>query len=65
MKIEQIREMSVENIQKEIEGLQVKQMQLRMGNAIGTVDNPVEIRQNKRTIARMKTILTEKQRANG
>lgn len=62
MKIEQIREMSVADISKEIEGLQVKQMKLRMGNAIGTVDNPVELRQNKRTIARMKTILTEKQR---
>ena len=60
MKIEQIREMSTEDISKEIDGLQKELMSLRMGNKIGTVDNPLEIRHKRRTIARMKTVLTEK-----
>ena len=63
MDVKQIREMSAEQIGQEIDGLQKEVMKLRMGNKIGTVDNPVEIREKKRTIARMKTILTEK--ANG
>jgi len=60
MKIEQIREMSVQDIQTEISALQKEVMNMRMGNKIGTVENPVEIRFKKRAIARMKTILTEK-----
>ena len=64
MKVEQIREMKVEDIHKEIDGLQKELMHLRMGNKIGTVDNPLEIRHKRKTIARMKTILTEKLAAN-
>jgi large subunit ribosomal protein L29 len=60
MKSEKIREMSVEGIGNEIGDLQKEVMKLRLGNRTGTVDNPLEIRRKKRTIARMKTILTEK-----
>ena len=60
MKIEQIRDMKTAEINEEIEEHQKKLMHLRMGNKIGTVENPIEIRRVKRTIARMKTILTEK-----
>jgi len=60
MKVEQIRDMSGEEITKEIDGLQKELMKLRMANKIGTVDNPLEIRTKRRTIARMKTILVEK-----
>ncbi len=59
MKIEQIREMSSEDLIKEIDSIQKEVMNLRMGNKIGTVDNPLEIRHKRRTIARMKTVLTE------
>jgi large subunit ribosomal protein L29 len=62
MKIQDIREMSAENIGREIDSLQKEVMRLRLGNRIGTVENPVEIRYKKRTIARMKTVLTEKSR---
>jgi ribosomal protein L29 len=33
-----------------------------MGNAIGTVENPLQIRFKRRDIARMKTVLTERER---
>ena len=62
MKIEQIRDMKTAEINEEIEEHQKKLMHLRMGNKIGTVENPIEIRRVKRTIARMKTILTEKKK---
>ena len=61
MDIKQIRDLSVEQIGQEIDGLQKEVMKLRLGNKIGIVDNPIEIRRKKRTIARMKTVLTEKQ----
>ena len=60
MKVDQIREMTDEQIVSEIDSLQKDLMKLRMGNKIGTVDNPLEIRTKRRTIARMKTILVEK-----
>ena len=60
MKVEQIREMSDEEIVQEIDSLQKELMKLRMGNKIGTVDNPLEIRTKRRAISRMKTILVEK-----
>ena len=39
MKIEQIREMKIEDITNEVNALQKELMNLRMGNKIGTVDN--------------------------
>lgn len=64
MKIEQIREMNTDDIRTEITGLQKELMAMRMGNKIGTIDNPIEIRHKKKTIARMNTVLTEKLAAN-
>jgi len=61
MKIEQIREMKTEDIIDEIRTQERTLMDLRMGNAIGTVDNPLEIRAGRRTVARMKTVLRERE----
>ena len=61
MKIEQIREMKTEDIIDEIRTQERTLMDLRMGNAIGTVDNPLEIRGGRRTVARMKTVLRERE----
>ena len=60
MKIETIREMDDQAITTEISSLEKELMGLRMGNAIGIVENPLQIRFNRRAIARMKTVLRER-----
>jgi len=59
MKAEQIRDMKVEDIRADIDNLEQELMHLRMSNKLGTVDNPLAIREKKRTVARMKTILKQ------
>ena len=61
MKIDQIRDMETGALEAEIRVHEKTLMDLRMGNAIGTVDNPVEIRYERRNVARMKTVLSERQ----
>jgi len=62
MKIHEIREMDDAAIREGIEEREKEMMHLRMGNAIGTVENPLQIRFKRRDIARMKTVLTERER---
>lgn len=63
MKVDQIRDMKSDEIQTQIVDMQKEVMHLRMSNAIGTSESPVEIRHKKRAIARMKTVLRERQAA--
>lgn len=60
MKIQEIRDMDVKDIHEEITNAEKEVMLMRMGNAIGSVDNPLAIRSKKRDIARMKTVLRER-----
>ena len=61
MKIDLIRDMETSAINDDILEQEKALMGLRMGNAIGTTDNPLEIRHKKRAIARMKTVLRERE----
>ena len=61
MKIDQIQDMSNDVILQEISSVEKELMNLRMGNTIGTIDNPLQIRQKRRDIARMKTVLRERE----
>jgi large subunit ribosomal protein L29 len=61
MKSEEIREMDDTTIRSEIGSLEKELMSLRMGNTIGTTENPLLIRFKKRDVARMKTVLHERQ----
>ena len=60
MSIQELREMEDGVIHEEIVNLEKEIMHLRMGNVIGSVDNPIQIRQKKRAVARMKTVLRER-----
>jgi large subunit ribosomal protein L29 len=61
MKATEIRELTnkeiVEKIQVEKENL----VRLRLNNAISPLDNPMKIRNSKKTIARLKTILRQRE----
>ncbi len=64
MKASEIRSLSVEQINSKIADLKEELFNLRFQAALGTAENPSKMNEIKRTIARMKTVLTEKQNAS-
>ncbi|HLV01982.1 MAG TPA: 50S ribosomal protein L29 [Acidobacteriota bacterium] len=62
MKASKLREMSIEELEKEREELSKQLFQLRLQEATGQLDNVSKIRQIRRDRARVNTILTEKER---
>lgn len=63
LKAKEIRELSVEQINKKIADLKEELFNLRFQAALGTAENPSRMNELKKTIARMLTVLTEKQNA--
>ena len=61
MKAKDIRNMDPEAMKKELEGLLKEQFNLRMQRATGQLANPAQMRKVRRDIARIKTIMKEKQ----
>jgi large subunit ribosomal protein L29 len=61
MKPEQIRELSVEGLQGKVVELQEQLFRLRFQKSIGQLDNALKLRETRRDIARVKTVLKEKQ----
>jgi large subunit ribosomal protein L29 len=63
VKAEKVREMSVEDLRGEEKKLAEQLFRLRVQKALGQLDNPLKLRQTRRSIARIKTVLREKQPA--
>ena len=63
MKIEKIREMSSPDLEKELGELKTELFKLRFGLAANGLDNPMKIKETKKDIARIKTILRERELA--
>ena len=61
MKANEIRSMSVEDLDKRLMELKKDLFMLRMQHATNHLDNPVRISVVRRDIARVKTVLREKQ----
>ena len=61
MKISKIREMSSPDLQKELGELKSELFKLRFNLATNGLDNPKKIEEVKRDIARIKTVLTERE----
>ena len=60
MKASEIRKMSVEELEKELAGLKEELFNLRFKHAINQLDNPHKIADVRKDIARVMTILHEK-----
>ncbi len=60
MKAQELREMTVEELNHKLEDLHVELFNLRFQVVRNLLDNPLRIREAKKDIARIKTILTEK-----
>lgn len=61
MKAEKIREMTVDEIGARIADASQEVFNLRFQHATGQLENPMRLKQAKREVARLKTILNQKQ----
>jgi large subunit ribosomal protein L29 len=64
VKPNEIRDMSVDDLKSKIDELTRERFNLRFRSATESIDNPMRFRDLRRDIARMQTILREKE-ANG
>ncbi len=60
MKASELREKSVEDLNKDLLTLREEQFKLRMQKSTGQLGQSHLLRQNQRDIARVKTVLTQK-----
>ena len=61
MKTNEIRKLSTEEINKKIADSKEELFNLRMKQATGSLENPSRIRELRKTVARLKTILRERE----
>ena len=68
MRAEEIRELSADEIKAKVADLEEERFRLRFRSATEQLENPLRLRTIRKDIARLKTVLTEKQaggRKNG
>ena len=60
MTINEIRELSLEELEVKVNELKQELFNLKFQKTLGQLQNTAKIRDVKRTIARLKTVITEK-----
>lgn len=60
-KMKEIREQSDLDLNKQIDTLKEELFNLRFQQATGVLENPARMKEIRKTIARIKTVLTERQ----
>ena len=60
MKIDKIREMSSPDLEKELGELKTELFKLKFSLATNGLDNPMKIKEVKKDIAKINTVLTER-----
>ena len=61
MKVKEIRDMSVGELDQKVASLKEELFNLRFQHATGQLENPLRIREVKKSIARIKTIQREQE----
>ena len=61
MNIKEIRDKSSEELLKVLDESKVELFDLRFQRATGSIDNPMRIRELRKSIARIKTVLNERE----
>ena len=64
MKISEIRELTTEELTKKIEELKEELFNLRFANSMGNLEKPSRIREIRKTIARIKMVIREREIEN-
>lgn len=55
MKAAEIRELSLEDLKEKLEELNEQQEKLLLSHSVSQLENPIQIREGRKTIARLKT----------
>ena len=63
MKASEIRELSQEELQRKVEELKQVLFNLRFQHEIGQLENPQKVKQTRREVARVRTVLRERELA--
>ena len=61
MKKEEIKELSIPELRAQIEASEKAYRELKVAHAISPIDNPSKITKDRKEIARMKTVLRQKE----
>lgn len=61
MKTNELRELTTEELVKKIEELKEELFNLRFANATGNLEKPSRVKEARKTIARMKLIIRERE----
>ena len=61
MNIKEIREKSSEDLKKTLDEMKVELFDLRFARATGSIENPMRIRELKKSIARVLTVLHDRE----
>jgi len=64
MKKEEIKELSIQELRDRIEVAEKAYRELKVTHAISPIDNPAKITKDRREIARLKTVLRQKEIAS-
>ncbi|MBI2503957.1 MAG: 50S ribosomal protein L29 [Candidatus Latescibacteria bacterium] len=60
MKVAELREMSAEDLRRKVDELQEERFNLRFQKTLGQLTSPIRLRQLRRDIARVHTVLRER-----
>jgi len=61
MNIKEVREKSSDDLKKTLEEMKAELFDLRFARATGSIENPMRIRELKKSIARILTVLHERE----
>jgi len=62
LKVTELKELSVEELKEKVNGLKKGLMQLRFQHKTGKLERQSALKEARRDIARVKTVITEKQK---
>ena len=63
MDVAELRDLSVDDLQARAKELEDQLFRMRLQQSLGQLDAPLKLRFTRRDLARIKTVITEKQRA--
>lgn len=64
MKAKELRELTTEELLKKEDELRTELYNLRFQSAVGNLEKPSKIKEDRKTIARIKMIITERENEN-
>jgi len=61
MKQQEITKMSIEDVRDNLSNFSEKYVKMKLSHSVSPMENPIQIKDTRRTIARLKTELTKRE----